>query len=243
MLHSIRSLLLKLCLVHFLLFTNSYKTIEKVIIAFVSIIGLSFLYELSLVNIDWQLAAKSWIVPTFPKNSMLIIMSVLGAVVMPHNLFLHSEVIQSREWNMEDEKVIEKQLKYEFFDTLFSMSIGWAINSAMILIAAAVFFKNGILVEELEQAQIMMEPLLGSMAAVLFAIALLESLKAGFGGVVIGHPADKKLYEHYIERLGAKDFTSSALARNYEYTIILEGMEARELYEKYTFNEVKTEIS
>ena len=53
-----------------LLFTNSYKTIEKVIIAFVSIIGLSFLYELSLVNIDWQLAAKSWIVPTFPKNSI-----------------------------------------------------------------------------------------------------------------------------------------------------------------------------
>ena len=77
----------------------------------------------------------------------------------------------------------------------------------------------------------------------LFAIALLESLKAGFGGVVIGHPADKKLYEHYIESLGAKDFTSSALARNYEYTIILEGMEARELYEKYTFNEVKAEIS
>ena len=73
---------------------------------------------------------------------MLIIMSVLGAVVMPHNLFLHSEVIQSREWNLEDESVIKKQLKYEFYDTLLSMVIGWAINSAMIILAAATFFKE-----------------------------------------------------------------------------------------------------
>ena len=158
-----------------LLFTNSYKTIEKVIIAFVSIIGLSFLYELSLVNIDWQLAAKSWIVPTFPKNSMLIIMSVLGAVVMPHNLFLHSEVIQSRQWNKEDDNIIKKELKYEFLDTLFSMGIGWAINSAMILLAAATFYDGGISVSTIEQAKKLLEPLLGSNAAVVFSIALLFS--------------------------------------------------------------------
>ena len=158
-----------------LLFTNSYKTIEKVIIAFVSIIGLSFLYELSLVNIDWQLAAKSWIVPTFPKNSMLIIMSVLGAVVMPHNLFLHSEVIQSRQWNKEDDNIIKKELKYEFLDTLFSMGIGWAINSAMILLAAATFYNAGISVSTIEQAKKLLEPLLGSNAAVVFSIALLFS--------------------------------------------------------------------
>ena len=158
-----------------LLFTNSYKTIEKVIIAFVSIIGLSFLYELSLVNIDWQLAAKSWIVPTFPKNSMLIIMSVLGAVVMPHNLFLHSEVIQSRQWNKEDDNIIKKELKYEFLDTLFSMGIGWAINSAMILLAAATFYDAGISVSTIEQEKKLLEPLLGSNAAVVFSIALLFS--------------------------------------------------------------------
>ena len=158
-----------------LLFTNSYKTIEKVIIAFVSIIGLSFLYELSLVNIDWQLAVKSWIVPTFPKNSMLIIMSVLGAVVMPHNLFLHSEVIQSRQWNKEDDNIIKKELKYEFLDTLFSMGIGWAINSAMILLAAATFYNAGVSVSTIEQAKKLLEPLLGSNAAVVFSIALLFS--------------------------------------------------------------------
>lgn len=72
---------------------------------------------------------------------MPVIMSVLGAVVMPHNLFLHSEVIQSRQWNLKEE-VIQKQLKYEFKDTLFSMIIGWAINSAMILMAAATFYRR-----------------------------------------------------------------------------------------------------
>ncbi|MDP4186181.1 MAG: Nramp family divalent metal transporter, partial [Bacteroidota bacterium] len=107
-----------------MLFTNSYRMIEKWIIGFVSIIGLSFIYELTLVNIDWGAAAKGWCVPAFPNHSMLIIMSVLGAVVMPHNLFLHSEIIQSRQWNLKDEKVIRKQLDYEFFDTLFSMLIG-----------------------------------------------------------------------------------------------------------------------
>lgn len=72
---------------------------------------------------------------------MLIIMSVLGAVVMPHNLFLHSEVIQSHEYNKKDDASIKKVLKYELFDTLFSMIVGWAINSAMILLAAATFSK------------------------------------------------------------------------------------------------------
>ena len=126
-----------------MLFTNSYKKIERSIIAFVSVIGLSF------------------------------IMSVLGAVVMPHNLFLHSEVIQSHEYNKKDDASIRKVLKYELFDTLFSMIVGWAINSAMILLAAATFFKSGIQVEELQQAKSLLEPLLGNSAAVVFALALL----------------------------------------------------------------------
>lgn len=158
-----------------MLFTNSYKVIEKWIIAFVSVIGLSFLYELSLVNIDWNSAIKGWIVPSFPSGSMIIVMSVLGAVVMPHNLFLHSEVIQSRQWNLENETVIKKQLRYEYLDTLISMIIGWAINSAMIILAAATFFKAKTPVTELEQAQSLLSPLLGNNAAFVFAIALLFS--------------------------------------------------------------------
>lgn len=156
-----------------MLFSNSYKVIEKWIIAFVSVIGLSFLYELSLVNIDWNNAVAGWVTPSFPKGSMVIIMSVLGAVVMPHNLFLHSEIIQSRQWNRENEKIIKKQLRFEFLDTLFSMIVGWAINSAMILLAAATFFKTKTPVSELQQANQLLSPLLGNHAAIVFAVALL----------------------------------------------------------------------
>lgn len=156
-----------------MLFTNSYALIEKIIIAFVSIIGLSFLYELSLVDVDWVSAGIAWVVPSIPKGSIMIIMSVLGAVVMPHNLFLHSEIIQSRQWNLENDEVIKKQLDYEFVDTLVSMLIGWAINSSMIILAATTFFSKGVHVGELQQAQSMLGPLLGDNAGVVFAVALL----------------------------------------------------------------------
>jgi len=102
-----------------------------------------------------------------------VIMSVLGAVVMPHNLFLHSEIIQSRQWNRQDEKVIKKQLRFEFLDTFVSMLVGWAINSAMILLAAATFFRTKTPVSELQQANHLLVPLLGNNAAVVFAVALL----------------------------------------------------------------------
>jgi manganese transport protein len=158
-----------------MLLSHSYKKIEKWIIGFVSIIGLSFLYEIFLVDVDWAEAGISWVKPSIPEGSVLLLMSVLGAVVMPHNLFLHSEIIQSRQWNLQDQNVIKKQLKFEFADTLFSMIIGWAINSAMIILAAATFFKNGIKADELEQSERLLQPLLGSNATVVFAIALLFS--------------------------------------------------------------------
>lgn len=173
-----------------MLFSNTYSKIERWIITFVSIIGLSFLYELMLVDVNWTEAAKGWITPTFPENSLLIVMSVLGAVVMPHNLFLHSEVIQSREWNLEDETVIKKQLKYEFYDTLLSMFIGWAINSAMIILAASAFFKANVKVDALDQAQELLVPLVGSNAGVIFAAALLlagvsSTITSGIAGASI----------------------------------------------------------
>jgi len=158
-----------------MIFTHSYQKIEKWIIGFVSIIGISFLYEIFLVDVDWAEAGISWVKPSIPDGSMLLLMSVLGAVVMPHNLFLHSEVIQSRQWNLQDDNIIRKQLKYEFADTLFSMIIGWAINSSMIILAAATFFSNRIQVTELQQAESLLRPLLGNNASVVFALALLFS--------------------------------------------------------------------
>jgi manganese transport protein len=170
-----------------MLFSNSYRKIERWIIGFVSIIGISFLYELFLVKVDWIQAGISWVKPSIPGGSILLIMSVLGAVVMPHNLFLHSEIIQSRQWNLEDEKIIKKQLRFEFADTLFSMVIGWAINSAMIILAAATFFTNARKVDELQQANKLLEPLLGTNATVVFAVALLfagiaSSITSGMAG-------------------------------------------------------------
>lgn len=158
-----------------MIFANSYRKVEKWIIGFVSIIALSFIYELVLTDIDWGTAGYCWVTPTIPKGSMVIVMSVLGAVVMPHNLFLHSEIIQSRHWNLENERIIKRQLNYAFLDTLVSMIIGWAINSAMILVAASTFFKYGTRVSELQQTYTTLRPLLGSSAQIVFAVALLLS--------------------------------------------------------------------
>ena len=185
-----------------MILTHSYQKIEKWIIGFVSLIGLSFLYEIFLVDVDWVAAGLAWVKPSIPHGSMLLLMSVLGAVVMPHNLFLHSEIIQSRQWNLQDEKIIKKQLKYEFADTLLSMIVGWAINSAMIILAATTFFSNNIKVDKLQQAESLLTPLLGNNASVVFAIALLFSgvassiTSAMAGGSIVsgisGEPYDIK---------------------------------------------------
>ena len=173
-----------------MLVTNSYGKIERWIIGFVSLIGVSFLYELSLAGPDWSASAAGLVTPAFPQGSMLVIMSVLGAVVMPHNLFLHSEIIQSRQWNLQDEHLIEQQLDLEFLDTLFSMIVGWAINSAMIILAAAAFWTAGQAVSELEQAQELLRPLLGARADEVFAVALLlagvaSSVTSGMAGGIM----------------------------------------------------------
>ena len=189
-----------------MLFTHSYKKVERWIIAFVSLIGFSFLFELFLVDVDWPEAARSWVTPSFPEGSMLIIMSVLGAVVMPHNLFLHSEVIQSRELNKNDEQGIRKLLKLEFYDTLLAMLIGWAINSAMIILAAATFFQNGTLVEELQQAKSLLDPLLGRAAGIVFAFAL---LLAGISSTVTSGMAAGSIFSGiYNESYNIKDIHS-----------------------------------
>jgi manganese transport protein len=201
--------MMTLAVVLTLLFTNSYMRLEKAIIGFVSLIGLSFLFELHLVHVPWKDAFAGWVMPSLPPGSVPIVMAVLGAVVMPHNIFLHSEIIQSRRWDLENERVIRRQLKFEFADTLFSMGVGWGINSAMIIVAAATFFGRAP-VTEIGQAQRMLGPLLGSAAAVVFALALLlsglsSSITAGLAGATIfagifGEPYDIK---DFHSRLGA----------------------------------------
>lgn len=186
-----------------LLLWNSYQRLEKLIVGFVSLIGLAFIAEMFLIDTQWIPAAKGWVIPALPHGSIMIVMGVLGAVVMPHNLFLHSEVIQSRQWSIQGESAIASHLKYEWLDTLFSMIVGWLINSAMILLAAATFFKAGIVVTSLEQAQDMLRPILGNngpIAAMLFAFALLcagltASVTAGMAGSSIYAGVFNKHYD------------------------------------------------
>ena len=170
-----------------LLLLNTYKRVERIIIGLVSLIGLAFIYELGIMHVDWSAAVRGWVTPSLPKGSMLLTMSVLGAVVMPHNLFLHSEIIQSRQWNQTDEATMNRQLKYEFFDTLLAMGVGWAINSAMIIIAATTFYVARTQVSDLAQASSMLVPLVGHLASLVFAFALLcagiaSTITAGIAG-------------------------------------------------------------
>ena len=145
---------------------------RALVIGFVSLIGLAFLAELALVAVAWPQAAQSWIAPSLPAGSGPIAMSALGAVVMPRSLFLHSEVIQSQHFEGKGEAVMQERLRYEFADTLFSMIVGWAINSTMVILAATTFFQQGIVVDNLAAADTL-SPILGPEARLIFAPALL----------------------------------------------------------------------
>lgn len=183
-----------------LLLTNSYGKVERIIIGFVSLIGLAFLMEIAMVRVDWPAAAVGWVVPAMPAGSSTIIVSVLGAVVMPHNLFLHSEVIQSQHYEGQGEEVVRERLDHEFADTLFSMIVGWAINSAMVILAASTFFSQGIVIDDLSLAAATLEPMLGPAARVIFALALLfaglsSSVTAGMAAGTISSGIANEPYD------------------------------------------------
>ncbi|MHB0998242.1 MAG: Nramp family divalent metal transporter [Armatimonadota bacterium] len=154
-----------------------YGLLEKLIVGFVSIIGFCYLIEIYLVKPDWGAVAFHSVVPKLDSTSIIVAMGVLGAVVMPHNIYLHSEVIQSREWTGKSEHETRRLLKFEFLDTLLAITVGMAINAAMVIVAAAVFFKGGIAISNLAQASATLKPLAGNLASLIFGIAL---LLAGF---------------------------------------------------------------
>ncbi|MDD2899211.1 MAG: Nramp family divalent metal transporter [Desulfuromonadaceae bacterium] len=165
--------LLSCCFALYMLFSKNYQRLEKWIMGFVSLIGLAFLFELTLAQVSWGEALHGWVVPAVPPGALPVIVGVLGAVVMPHNIFLHSEVIQSRQVREQGDDAIRKGLKYEFLDTLTGMGAGWAINSAMIIMAAAVFHARGIQVSELPQVTATLLPIFGNLSAMVFALGLI----------------------------------------------------------------------
>lgn len=181
------------------LFGRSYSKIETWIVGMVSIIGFAFIVELNLVDVDWGATAYSTFIPSIPKNSGILILGLLGAVVMPHNLFLHSDIIQQKKYFNKSETVIKGRLKSEFKDTLATMGIGWVINSAMIIVAAAAFY-NHTEITDLIQAEKMLEPIVGKASSIIFALALLlagvaSSTTAGMAGGTIYAGLFKKQYD------------------------------------------------
>jgi manganese transport protein len=152
---------------------QGHGSLERAIVGFVSLIGLCYLIELYLVKPDWSAAAYHLIVPTLSSGSILVAIGVLGAVVMPHNMYLHSEVIQNREWKGKSEAETRHLLRFEFLDTLVAMLVGMAINAAMIIVAAAAFHRHGVLVNDLAQSSETLKPLVGQLASVVFGAGLL----------------------------------------------------------------------
>lgn len=158
----------------FFIITQRYHGLEKIILGFLGIISVSFVIELFIVKPDWAAVAPAMVVPNLSKANIYIAIGMLGAVVMPHNIFLHSNVIQSRKWGTSEEEKT-KLLRYSKIDTVSAMTLGWVVNSAMIIVAAAVFYKNGIHVDSLVQASETLRPLAGNFATFLFGLALLAA--------------------------------------------------------------------
>ena len=178
----------------FLIVNQRYHRIERVIIVFLGIIGVCYLVEILIVKPDWAKLAPAIVIPDVNRHSIYVAMAILGAVVMPHNIFLHSNVIHSRKWGISDSEKITL-LKYEKFDTVSAMLLGWLVNSAMIIVAAAVFSRHHIAVESIEQASATLKPLAGPLAGLLFAIALVF---AGVGSSVTSSMAEVNVITGFL---------------------------------------------
>jgi manganese transport protein len=166
--------LLTVILEVFFIVSQRYHRLEKIILGFLGIITICFVIELFIVNPDWLQLGPAMVIPRVSQRNIYIAMGMLGAVVMPHNIFLHSNVIQSRKWGATEEEK-KRLIRFERMDTLTAMGVGWLVNSAMIIVAASVFFRHGVHVDSLEQASATLRPLAGRFAGFLFALALLAA--------------------------------------------------------------------
>jgi len=186
--------LLTVLLEVFLIVSQRYHRIEVIIMSFLGIIGVCYLVEILIVKPDWAQLAPALVVPSINRSSIYVAMGILGAVVMPHNIFLHSNVIHSRKWGISaGEKMA--LLRFEKIDTLSAMLMGWVVNSAMIIVAAAVFARHHVVVDSIEQASATLKPLAGPLAGFLFAVALVF---AGVGSSVTSSMAEVNVITGFL---------------------------------------------
>jgi manganese transport protein len=148
------------------------RKMEAFIISLVAIIGLSFLAEILMAKPDLGEVVKGF-VPRIPNNEALYIaIGIIGATVMPHNLYLHSALVQTRKIKRDNEG-IKRMLKLNFIDSAIALNLAFFVNAFILILAATVFFKTGLTeVAEIKEAHRLLEPMLGSKwAPTLFAIA------------------------------------------------------------------------
>jgi manganese transport protein len=178
----------------FLIVGQRYHRLERVIIAFLGVIALCYVAEIIIVRPAFDQVFLAMFTPKLDRTNIYVAMAILGAVVMPHNIFLHSNVIHSRDWGIDDRKK-RSLLKYEKLDTLTALTLGWVVNSAMIVVAAKVFHDNGVPVDSIQYASRTLTPLAGPLAALLFAVALVFS---GVGSSVTSSMAEVNVITGFL---------------------------------------------
>ncbi len=172
------------------------RKMEAFIIALVGIIGVCFLAELILAKPDFT-GIVSGLRPSIANNTALYIaIGIIGATVMPHNLYLHSALVQTRKVKRDDAS-LKKAIKYNTWDSAIALNMALFVNAAILILAAAVFYKNGMpQVAALKDAHKLLNPMLGSKwSSHLFAIALIA---AGQSSTITGTLAGQIVMEGYL---------------------------------------------
>lgn len=178
-----------------LLINKGVRKLELFIVSLVSIIGFSFLTELFIVNPDYVEVSKGFLPSSLDGSALYIAIGIIGATVMPHNLYLHSALVQSRKIEKNDVG-IRKAIKFNFIDSFIALNLAFFVNAAILILAATAFFKLGYnQVSSIQDAHLLLKSLFGDLAPSLFAIAL---ICAGQSSTITGTLAGQIIMEGYL---------------------------------------------
>jgi len=178
------------------LINKGIRKMEAFIIALVMVIGVSFIFEMIFAQPEMGKVLYG-LIPSMPNESALYIaIGIIGATVMPHNLYLHSSLVQTRKFDRTNAGV-KQAIKYNFIDSAIALNLAFFVNAAILILAAATFYRNGMFdVAEIQDAHQFLQPLLGTKwAPILFAVALIA---AGQSSTVTGTLAGQIIMEGYL---------------------------------------------
>lgn len=177
------------------LMNKGMRKMEAFIVSMVFIVGISFLVEMFIVEPSLVEIAKGFEPSVLSGEALYIAIGIIGATVMPHNLYLHSSLVQTRKFER-DSKGIKEALKFNFIDTAVALNLAFFVNAAILILAAAAFYKNGLHeVAEIQDAHKLLGNIFGSVAPTLFAVALIA---AGQSSTVTGTLAGQIIMEGHL---------------------------------------------